>query len=65
MLPEAADKDPERRCPAGQFTPWLDLQQLAGNRLHGRLQRSGGVAEFPNVTADFVCDPPADRPDAS
>jgi hypothetical protein len=56
VLPAGADKEPARRAEAGQFTPWLDLGQLAGRRLHGRLRRSGGVAEFPNVTADFVCE---------
>lgn len=54
IVPEGAEKDPARQTPAGQFTPWLDLKKLAGKRLHGRLARSGGVAELPNVTAEFI-----------
>ena len=61
VVPEAADKDATRRLPAGQFTPWFDLRKFAGDRMHGRLNRSGGVAEFPNVTAQFICDPEAQR----
>ena len=54
VLPEGADRDATRRISSGEFTPWFDLKRHAGKRLHGRLSRAGGVAEFPNVTADFV-----------
>ncbi len=60
-VPEGADRDAAKRVPVGQYTPWFDLRRHAGDRLHGRHHRSGGVAEFPNVTADFVCQPPAER----
>ena len=56
VIPDGADKDLAKRLEAGQFTPWFDLAEHAGDRLHERLNRAGGVAEFPNVTADFVCD---------
>ncbi len=59
VWPEGADKDAARRVPAGEFTPWLNFSTFAGKRFHGRLSRSGGVAEFPNVTADFVAEPAA------
>jgi len=59
VWPERADKDKIQRSQAGKFTPWLNFSQYAGKRFHGRLHRAGGVAEFPNVTADFVADPPA------
>ena len=36
------------------FTEWFDLGKYAGSKLHGQLHRAGGVAEFPNITADFV-----------
>jgi hypothetical protein len=52
--PENADKDAAKRIPAGEFTPWFDLGKHAGKALHGRHHRAGGVAEFPNVTADFI-----------
>lgn len=55
VWPLRADKDATRRLAPGQFSPWFDLGTHAGKRLHGRLKRAGGVAEFPNVTADFVC----------
>jgi len=55
VWPKSADKDARSRIASGQFTPWFDLGAHAGKRLHGRLNRAGGVAEFPNVTAEFVC----------
>ena len=61
VWPAGADKEVAARLPAGAPAPWLDLGRHAGDRMHGRLNRSGGVAEFPNVTADFVTDPAADR----
>jgi len=61
VWPAGADKDPAARLPAGTVTPWFDLGRHAGDRLHGQLNRAGGVAEFPNLTADFVTDPAADR----
>ncbi len=61
VIPDGADRDPSRRLTPGQASPWFDLRAHAGGRLHGRLHRSGGVAELPNVTANFVCQPPAER----
>lgn len=61
VVPEGADREAAKRVAAGQYTPWFDMRRHAGGRLHGRLHRSGGVAEFPNVTADFVCQPAAER----
>jgi hypothetical protein len=61
VVPDGADREASKRVAGGQFTPWFDLKRHAGDRLHGRLHRSGGVAEFPNVTADFVCQPPRER----
>ncbi|MCL4201813.1 MAG: hypothetical protein KJ000_04920 [Pirellulaceae bacterium] len=61
VIPAGADRDAALRVPAEQWTPWIDIRQFAEGRLHGRMQRSGGVAELPNVTADFVVEPPAER----
>ena len=61
VIPAGADRDATKRVMAGAFTEWFDLGSHAGKLLHGRLRRSGGVAEFPNVTAEFVCDKPAER----
>ncbi len=61
VFPPLADRKKENRVAAGDFTPWFDLKKHAGDRLHGRLNRSGGLAEFPNVTADFICDPPSEQ----
>ena len=52
--PAGADGDRARRVPSGAFTDWLDLGKYAGAKLHGRLHRAGGVAEFPNVTPNFI-----------
>ncbi len=54
VWPAGADHDAARRAPSGAFTEWLDLGKYAGPKLHGRLHRAGGVAEFPNITARFV-----------
>ncbi|MEM7392424.1 MAG: beta-galactosidase trimerization domain-containing protein, partial [Verrucomicrobiota bacterium] len=54
-----ADRKPEARVAAGDYTPWLNLTDFVGDRFHGRLHRAGGVAEFPNLTADFMTEPPA------
>jgi hypothetical protein len=61
VIPAGADRDATKRIAAGQFTEWFDLGAHAGKLLHGRLNRAGGVAEFPNVTADFISDKPAQR----
>ncbi|MEI7837893.1 MAG: discoidin domain-containing protein, partial [Planctomycetota bacterium] len=54
VWPENADKDAAQRIASGEFTPWFDLGKHAGHLIHRRMNRSGGVAEFPNVTVDFV-----------
>jgi hypothetical protein len=53
---------PTARVAPGQFSPWFDLGTYAGKRLHGRLNKAGGVAEFPNVTAKFVGGGPTNLP---
>jgi len=62
-LPPAAEKTEATRVPAGEWTEWLDLKAVAGKRLHARQNRAGGIAEFPNVTAQFVAEPAAPRRD--
>ena len=54
VWPAGADSDRAKRVGRGTFTDWFDVGKYAGAKLHGRLQRAGGVAEFPNITADFV-----------
>ena len=54
VVPAGADADAAVRVPAGEPTPWFDLGAHAGPRLHGRLNRAGGVAELPNVWARFI-----------
>ncbi len=56
VWPVAADKDPAKRVAGGAFSPWFDLGSHCGKKLHGQFHRAGGVTEFPNVTAEFVCD---------
>jgi hypothetical protein len=53
VWPLEADKVAEKRVPAGQAAPWFDLLTHAGKKLHGRQNRAGGVAEFPNITLQF------------
>ncbi len=59
VIPAEADRKEESRLASGTATEWFDLRAHAGDKLHGRMSRSGGVAEFPNVTAKFVCAAPA------
>ena len=54
VIPLGADREPAKRLATGEWTGWFDLKAHAGKLLHGRLNRAGGVAEFPNITADFV-----------
>lgn len=54
VWPAGADKDAAKRVEPGKASPWFDLGVHAGRKLHGRLQRAGGVAEFPNVTLEFI-----------
>ena len=61
VWPTGADKNKSARTSAGEFTPWMDFAAYAGKRFHGRMNRSGGVAEFPNATADFLTDTPSDK----
>ena len=60
-IPTNADKKPEARLNSGEFTEWVDLKAQFGKSLHGRHNRAGGIAEFPNITARFVIEPKADR----
>ena len=56
VWPAGADKRAEARLAPASFSPWFDLRAHAAGKLHGRLDRAGGVAEFPNVTIQFMCD---------
>src|SRR3954454_3520822 len=56
-IPHDAEKPAKARVPPGQFTEWFDLAAHAGKNLHPRLNLAGGIAEFPNVTAQFVTEP--------
>ncbi len=60
-LPEGVAKDRTKALAAGAFTEWFDLKAHNGKLLHGRANRAGGIAEFPNVTVNFVCQPAAER----
>ena len=51
VIPQGADKDKTKRLKTGQASAWFDLKTHAGKSLHGRMNRAGGVAELPNVTA--------------
>ena len=46
VWPAGADSDRTKRVGSGIFTDWFDLGKYAGPKLHGRLHRAGGVAEF-------------------
>ena len=47
--------DKGKMIPTGQWSDWLNLTAWAGDRFHGRMNRAGGVAEFPNLTVDVRC----------
>lgn len=56
-VPAEADKKKDLQLPSSEFTEWFDLKAYAGKSLHKRLNRAGGVAEFPNITARFIVEP--------
>src|SRR2546430_11769730 len=60
-IPTNADKKPDIRLNSGQSTDWVDLNAQFGKSLHGRHNRAGGIAEFPNITARFIAEPKAER----
>ncbi len=55
-IPGDASRDNSFWINSGQYTLWFDLKKHAGKSLHGRLNRSGGIAEFPNITVEFITD---------
>src|SRR4051794_20743610 len=57
VIPAEAEKTAHARVSAGQFTEWSDLAAHFGKNLHSRLNLAGGIAEFPNVTAQFITEP--------
>ena len=59
--PAGADTAEHRRLEAGKFTQWFNLKEYAGPQLHRRKNLAGGIAEFPNITAAFIVDPPSPR----
>jgi hypothetical protein len=61
VIPAGADKDKTKRLKSGVSSDWFDLKKHCGKALHGRMNRAGGVAEFPNVTAQIVTEPKAER----
>ncbi len=56
-IPPNADKKKDARVPSGEFTEWVDLKAQFGKSLHLRMNRAGGVAELPNITARFFAEP--------
>ncbi len=62
-IPAEAEKKDGPRMTAGAWTEWFDIKASAGEGLHGRQDRAGGVAEFPNVTARFIIEPTAPQRD--
>ena len=60
-IPKDAEKKANLRVASGEFTEWFDLKTHAGKGLHKRLNRAGGIAELPNITARFVADNPSKR----
>jgi len=61
VWPEGSDKNANKRPLAGKFTPWMNFSKYAGKYMHGRYRRAGGIAEFPNVTVDFVSKIPSEK----
>jgi len=58
-IPADGEKKKEARVAASEFTEWFDLKAYAGKSLHKRLNRAGGIAELPNITARFITEPKA------
>jgi hypothetical protein len=54
VWPSGAVASVSNRLAPGAFSPWFDLKAYAAKRLHGRHNRAGGLAEFPNLVLQFV-----------
>jgi hypothetical protein len=57
--PPDAEQNVANTLAAGQFTEWFGVGRWAGAKLHGRMNRAGGIAELPNITIDVVTSPPS------
>src|SRR5947207_13008929 len=51
--PKDADKNLSKRVAPGEFSGWFDLGAHAGKRLHGRINREGGIAEYNKVNIEI------------
>ena len=61
VFPAGADKDKSKRPNGGASTQWFDLKAHCGKLMHGRMNRAGGMGEFPNVTVQIVTESKAER----
>ncbi|MCR9118063.1 MAG: hypothetical protein NXI22_14095 [bacterium] len=61
VIPVGADKDKSKQINSGETTAWFDLKAHCGKLLHGRMNRAGGVAEFPNITVQIVSNSKAEQ----
>jgi hypothetical protein len=61
VWPSGAVSAVSNRLAPGAFSPWFDLKAYAGKRLHGRHNRAGGIAEFPNLVLQFVASTQANQ----
>jgi hypothetical protein len=48
-FPENAATDTTKRVKTGVFTEWFDLLAKNKGKIHGKMARSGGVSEYPNL----------------
>jgi len=48
-----ADKSDAFRT--GEWTPWFNVSEWAGDRLHGEMKRGSGIGEHPNMTIEIRC----------
>ena len=65
IWPENANRDRSAGFTSGRFTDWFDVKQWGGTKLHRRMNRSGGIAEYPNMTIEFIFDAPQKKQKAT
>jgi Beta-galactosidase trimerisation domain len=53
-LPQNAATDKNQRFKTGIFTDWFDLLTKNKGSIHGKMARSGGVSEYPNLNIEIL-----------
>ncbi|MBI4646891.1 MAG: hypothetical protein HY738_09940 [Bacteroidia bacterium] len=52
--------DKSLKYKTNEYTEWIDICSFSQGLLHNKVDRSGGLAEFPNISVEFIFEEQAD-----